>query len=80
MFRNIDMRDLTPTMFDNKETVQNSEGESRHGEEVHGRNDVSLIAQKHSPEFAFLFARRQAMEIARNGVLLSLKSKLKKFN
>ena len=78
MFYKIEMKNLAPTMFDDKEAIQNPEGESRYGEEVHGRNDLAMIAQKCSPELASLVGSRQAMGIARNGAFGDLKSKLEK--
>jgi hypothetical protein len=46
VFGDIEMKDLAPTVFDDEETVQDWEGESRHGEEVHGRDDVAMIAKE----------------------------------
>jgi hypothetical protein len=33
MFRDIEMEDLASTVFDDEETIQDSEGKGRHGEE-----------------------------------------------
>jgi hypothetical protein len=79
MLRYIEMEDLAAAMLHDEETIQNSKGESWHGEEVHSRNDFPMIVQKRRPEFAFLVGRRQEAEIARNSTLRGLKSKLKKF-
>ena len=49
MFRHIEMEDLSSAMFDDEETVKNSEGESRHDEKVHGRDSLAVITKKSSP-------------------------------
>ena len=53
--------------------------ESRRAEEVRGRYDIAMIAQKGRPELAFPVGRRHAKEIAKNGRFGNLKSKLKNF-
>ena len=72
----IKVKDLSSAMFDDKETIQDSKGEGWHSEEIHGRDDVSMIAQKCGPELALLLGRGQATEIARNSAFGDLKSKL----
>ena len=64
MFRDIEMEDLASTMFDHKETIQDSKGQGRHGEEVHGHDDIALIAQESSPELTGRVAGTRAPEIA----------------
>ncbi len=78
VFRDIDMKDPVPTMFDHKETIQDSEGEGRHREEVHGHDDIAVIAQESCPELPGLLARMQAPEIARNGAFGDLEPELQK--
>jgi len=72
------MEDPPSTVFDHKETIQDSEGEGRHGEEVHGLDDIAVIAQESSPELAGLLARIQAPEIARNSAFRDVESELQK--
>ena len=57
MFRDIKMEDLASTMFDDEETIQDSEGEGRHREEVHGRDDLAVIAKESRPEVASVVGR-----------------------
>jgi hypothetical protein len=64
MFRDIEMDDFATIVFDDEEAIQDSKGESRHGEEVHGRNGFSVVAQEGWPELAGVVARGQAPEIA----------------
>jgi hypothetical protein len=58
MFRDIEVEDPPPAVFDDKETIQDPEGESGYSEKVHGRDDLAVIAQKSSPEFPCLIAGR----------------------
>jgi hypothetical protein len=78
VFRDIEMKDPPSTVFDHKETIQDSEGEGRHGEEVHGHDDIAVIAQERSPELAGLLARIQAAEIPRNSAFRDVESELQK--
>ena len=43
MFGDIEMDDLAPTVFDDEETNQDSEGWGRHGEEVHGHDHPLFV-------------------------------------
>ena len=79
VFGDIKMEDASPAVFDDEETIQDLEGESRYGKEVHGRNNVSMVAQKGCPELTFLVGGDQAMGIPRNSAFRNLKTKLKKF-
>ena len=57
VFRDIEMDDLAPTVFDDEETIQDSEGEGRHGEEVHGHDHIAVIAKESCPQLAGLVTR-----------------------
>ena len=46
MLRDVEMENLASIVFDDEETIQDSEGEGRHGEEVHGRDGLAVIAQE----------------------------------
>ena len=78
MFRDVEMENPASTVFDDEETVQDSEGESWHREEIHGRNGFAVIAQESSPEFPCLLGRRQAPEIARNAAFRDVEAKFQK--
>lgn len=47
----IEMKDAPPVMSNDEETVENAEGECRHGEEIHGGDRFAVIIQKSSPSF-----------------------------
>jgi len=66
VFRDIEMDYPASTVFDDDETIQDSEGQGQHSEEVHGHDHIAVILQKSSPELAGLLARIRAPEIARN--------------
>ena len=57
VFRDIEMEDLASNLFDDEQTVQDSEGERRHGEEVHGRDDLAVIAKESRPALAGVVRR-----------------------
>ena len=78
MFRDIEMEDPAPTMFDDEETVQDSEGEGGHGEEVHGRDDLAVIAKESRPELASVVGRGQVPEIAGDGAFREVEAEFQK--
>ncbi len=50
VFRDIEMEDLASTVFPDEETMQDPQGQGRHGEKVHGGDGVAVIAQESCPE------------------------------
>jgi hypothetical protein len=46
MFRDVEMQDAPAIVADDKEAVEDAEGDRWHGEEVHGRNRFPVIAKK----------------------------------
>jgi hypothetical protein len=54
--------------------MQNSKGECRNGKEIHGCDDLAMIAQEGSPEFPCLVGKRQALDIARDGTFGAVKA------
>ena len=78
MFRDIEMEDLASTVFDDEETIQDSEGEGRHGEEVHGRDDLAVIAEKSRPALAGVVGRGQAPEVPRDGAFRDIEAEFQK--
>ena len=76
MFRDIEMENPASAMFDNEKAVQHAKTQSRHGEEVHGRDDVSVIAEESRPELAGIVGGRPAPDIAGDGALGNVQAKL----
>ena len=65
-------------MFDDEETIQDLEGEGRHGEEVHGCDDLAVIAKEPRPALAGVVGRRQAPEIPRDGAFGDVEAEFQK--
>ena len=78
MFGDVEMEDLASTVFDHEKTIQDSEGEGRHSEEVHGRDDLAVIAKKSRPAFASVVGRGQALEIAGDGAFGDVEAQFQK--
>ena len=53
------MKDTPPVRGDHKEAVENAKGQQWHGEEIHRRDSVPMIAQKRGPSFSRLWASRR---------------------
>src|SRR5207253_2358745 len=51
MLRDVEVQDTSTIMADDKETVEDGEGDGGHGEEVHGRNRFLVILKKGTPTF-----------------------------
>ena len=78
VFRDIEMEDPASTVFDDEDTVQDSERDRRHCEKVHARNHLSVIAQESGPEFAAVLAGKHAPEIARDASFGDVEARLQK--
>jgi hypothetical protein len=78
VFRDVEMENLASIVFDDEETIRDWEREDRHGEEIHGRDDLAVIAQESSPEFPCLLGRRQAPHAARNCAFRDVKAEFAK--
>jgi hypothetical protein len=52
VFRDVETKVPTSTMFDEEAAIQDSERAGRHSEEVDGSDDVPVIAKESSPELA----------------------------
>jgi len=78
VFRDVEMENFASTMFDDEETVQNSEGEGRYGKEVHGGDDHTVITQESPPEFPCLLERRHTSEVPRDGTFRDLEAEFQK--
>jgi hypothetical protein len=76
VFRDIQMEYPASTVFDNEETIQDSEGEVRHGDKIHGHDDIAVIAKESCPELAGTVPRMKAPEIARDSTFGDVESEL----
>jgi len=64
MFRDVEMNHLASAVFDHEKSVQHAKCQSRHGKEIHGRDNLAVIPQESSPQLAGVVERKQATEIA----------------
>ena len=78
VFGDVAMENLASIVFDEEETIQDSKGQGRHGEEVHGCDDLAVIAQESSPEVPCLLRRRQATNVARDCAFRHLEAEFEK--
>src|SRR4029453_16327668 len=73
------MEKFASVVLDDEETIQDSEREGRHGEEVHGRDYFAVIAQESSPKLPCLLGRRQAPDVARHCAFRDVEAEFEKF-
>ena len=79
MFRDIEVEGPASTVFDDEKAIQKPEGKGWDGEEVHGWDDLAMIAKESSPEFACLVARRQAPNITRDRTFRDVEAGFQEF-
>jgi hypothetical protein len=80
MFCDIAMEYLAASMLYDKKAIQDPKGGCGHCKEVHGSDDLPVVAKKSCPKFSGLIGRRQTAKIARHGSLRHFKSELKKLS
>jgi hypothetical protein len=78
VFRDVEMVDPASTLFDDEETIQDMEGEGRYEEEVHGRDDLALIAKESRPELAGVVGRGKTPDIAGDGAFGDVEAEFQK--
>jgi hypothetical protein len=75
VLRDIEVQDFSTVVANNKEAVEQVEGEGWYAEEVHGGNGFTVIVQKSQPTplagSGFLGARRSQREMVRSDVSAS---------
>jgi hypothetical protein len=69
MLREVEMQDTPAIMADDKEAVEDAEGDRGHGEEVHGRNRFPVIRKKGAPALGWLRISRCPLHPAGDGSL-----------
>src|SRR5215475_6212061 len=75
----IDVEDPAALMLDDKETVQNSEGHGRHGEEVEGDDRLAVVANKGQPPLGWITSALDRPQIACDGPLGEHEAELLQF-
>src|ERR1700751_172292 len=61
------VQDLPTVMPDDEEAVENPEGQSRHGEEVHGSDSFAMVAKKRQPHLGWIRILAGTFDPTRNG-------------
>ena len=70
------VQNFPPVVADDEETVQNSKGQSRHSEEVHGSDCSTMVAKKYQPTPDWIRAAGRPLHPARNGSFRDLETQL----
>ena len=60
------VQNLPPIVADDEEAVQNSEGQSRHGEEIHGSDCFAMVPEKSQPAPRWIRIMIRPLHPARN--------------
>jgi len=75
--QDIEVEDSVPTMFDDKEAIQDSKGDGGNGKEVHGCDVLAVITQEGSPGLPCVIGRNWGTNIARHGTLRTIESEFR---
>src|SRR5271165_2636013 len=70
------VENLPPIVADDEETVQNSKGQSRHGEEIHRSDCFAVVAKKCQPAPRWISIMIRALHPARNRSFRDVESQL----
>ena len=74
MVRDIQMEDSWTTVLDHEEAIQRAKRQCGHSEEIHGYDDIAVIAKESNPALAGVVGRGQAPEIAGDRALGDVES------
>ena len=67
MLGDVEMQNTPAIVTDDKEAVEDAEGDRGHGEEVHGRNRFPVIRKKCAPALGWLGVSRCSLHPAGDG-------------
>jgi len=67
MTGHVEVQDPTPSVFQDEEAVQQSEGHARHGEEVEGDDHLAVILEKRQPALGGATAAPNTSQIPSHG-------------
>ena len=74
MPRYVEVKNSPPIMRDDKEAIENAEGECRHGEEVHRCDGFAVIAQERRPTLCRIGIPRRLAHPAQHGSLRNVEA------
>src|ERR1035441_5677602 len=72
----IDVQNLPPVVADDEEAVQNSEGQSGHGEEIHCSDCFAMVPEKRQPAPGWIGVLCRTPNPARNGSFRDVETEL----
>jgi len=79
MLSDVAMNNLSSVMANNKEAVQQVEGDRRDSEKIHGSDHFAMIAKKREPPFRGFRVSRRMTHAAGNGSLGNIETEHEKF-
>src|SRR5664280_2996086 len=79
MPRDIEVQDAAAIVADDEEAVQHPKGESGDGEEIHGSDSFTMIAQKGQPALGGLRVLGRSFHPAENGSFRHLEAEHQEF-
>ena len=62
--RCIHVNDLTPSVIDDEENIQQSERDCRNNEKIHGHNDIAMVGKEGFPRLRFPCVRHSPRQVA----------------
>ena len=79
MLRDVEVQDTPALVADDKEAVEDTEGDRGHGEEVHGRNRFPVIRQKRAPALGWPGLSRNPLHPAGDASLADIEAQHEQF-
>ena len=79
MAGDVEVQDTPAFVADDKETVEDAQGDRGHGEEVHGRNRFPVIRKKRAPALGWLGISRNPLHPAGDSSLGDIESQHEQF-
>jgi hypothetical protein len=77
--RDVETQNLSPVMADDKEAVQNAEGEDRYCEEVHRSDCLTMIPEERKPAFDGIRISRDLPKPSRDSGFRQMEAQLEQF-
>jgi len=77
--RNVEIHDTPPTVADDEEAIEHTEGDGRNGKEVHRRDGLPVISKKGKPAFCWLRVSRRSFHPAGNRSFRDIETEHEKF-
>ena len=79
MLGDVEVQNASTTMSDDKEAIEHTESNRRHGEEVHRRDGFPVISKKGEPAFGWLRVSRRSFHPPGNRSFRDIETEHEKF-